>query len=133
MIIQIDFAGDLPLYSQLRDQIVIGIAAGLLKPGEALPSVRRLAADIGINIHTVNKAYALLRDEGYIVMDRRSGAAVAPRPLDSRGFFEHLADLLRPIAAEAICHDLDAEQFGRFCADLHRQVRTVQDIREGHP
>lgn len=133
MIIQIDFAGDLPLYSQLRDQIVIGIAAGLLQPGEALPSVRRLAADIGINIHTVNKAYALLRDEGYIVMDRRSGAAVTGRPLDSRGFSEHLADLLRPIAAEAICHGLDAAQFGQFCADLHHQVRAIRDIQEEHP
>jgi DNA-binding transcriptional regulator YhcF (GntR family) len=133
VIIQIDFAGDLPLYSQLRDQIVIGIAAGLLQPGEVLPSVRRLAADIGINIHTVNKAYALLRDEGYIVMDRRSGAAVAGRPLDSRGFSEHLADLLRPIAAEAICHGLDAAQFGQFCADLHHQVRAIRDIQEEHP
>ena len=122
MILSIDFSSETAIYTQLRDQIVIGIASGALKPGEDLPSVRRLAADIGINVHTVNKTYALLRDEGYVVMDRRSGAAIADGPPDNRGFSDHLAQLLRPIAAEAACHGQDAAAFSGFCRDIFLQV-----------
>jgi DNA-binding transcriptional regulator YhcF (GntR family) len=56
MLITVDFASGMPIYAQLRDQVVIGIACKALQPGEALPSVRRLAADIGVHAHTVNKA-----------------------------------------------------------------------------
>lgn len=77
MIITVDKADALPLYEQLRRQIIAGLARGELEPGDMLPSVRRLAKDLGINLHTVNKAYAMLRDEGHIVMRRGSGAMVA--------------------------------------------------------
>ena len=62
---------------QLRNQIILGIATAKLQEGESLPSVRQLADEIGINMHTVNKAYALLREEGIIHLDRRSGAVIA--------------------------------------------------------
>ena len=68
---------DEPLYMQIRSQIIAGIARGDLTAGDALPSVRRLASDLGINLHTVNKAYAVLRDEGYIVVRGRAGAFIA--------------------------------------------------------
>ncbi|MBT1172939.1 GntR family transcriptional regulator [Bifidobacterium sp. MA2] len=77
MIIEIDQSDGAPLYEQLRRQIVAAIANGGLAPGDRLPSVRSLAVDLGINLHTVNKAYAMLRDDGYITMRRGSGAAVA--------------------------------------------------------
>ena len=77
MLLRINSSSDKPLYQQLRDQVVEGIAVGELTPGEKLPSVRALACDLGINLHTVNKAYALLRDEGYITMRGRAGAVVA--------------------------------------------------------
>ena len=66
MLIVIDFSAETPIYTQLRDQIIIGIAGKTLAPGEALPSVRRMAADIGVNVNTVGKAYNILKDEGYI-------------------------------------------------------------------
>lgn len=72
MLIRIDARAPEPLYQQVRDQIVAGIATGELEPGQALPSVRALASDLGINLHTVNKAYALLRDEGYVLMRGRA-------------------------------------------------------------
>ena len=65
------------MYQQLRNEVVRGIAQEELSPGDALPSVRNLASDLGINLHTVNKAYALLRDEGYVEMKGRKGAFVA--------------------------------------------------------
>lgn len=77
MFIKIDAAGKDPLYLQIRNQIVAGIATGQLTPGTQLPSVRSLAADLGINLHTVNKAYAVLRDEGFVLMKGRAGAVVA--------------------------------------------------------
>ena len=68
MLITIDAAAPEPLYLQIRNQIVAGIATGQLEPGQSLPSVRSLASDLGINLHTVNKAYAVLRDEGYVTL-----------------------------------------------------------------
>lgn len=82
MVITVDKLSDAPLYLQLRDSVIAGIAAGELRPGDALPSVRSLAEDLGINLHTVNKAYATLRDEGYVILLGRRGAYVADAPSD---------------------------------------------------
>ena len=79
-VITVDRLSETPLYLQLRDSVIAGIAAGELRPGDALPSVRALAEDLGINLHTVNKAYATLRDEGYVIMLGRRGAYVADAP-----------------------------------------------------
>ena len=79
MILNFDFSSSVPLYMQLRNQIVIGIAEGKLVTGEKLPTIRALAEESGINMMTVSKAYQLLKQEGYIHTDRRSGAVVAPR------------------------------------------------------
>lgn len=77
MIIKIDKMNPAPIYQQVRNAIVTAIATGELHPGDQLPSVRSLAGDLGINLHTVNKAYAILRDEGYVLMRGRAGAVVA--------------------------------------------------------
>ena len=77
MILRIDQADQTPVYQQIRDQIVAAIARGELVAADRLPSVRSLAGDLGVNLHTVNKAYAVLRDEGYLLMRGRSGAVVA--------------------------------------------------------
>lgn len=77
MLLQFDFSSDTPIYMQIRNQIVIGIAEGKLQAGEKLPTVRALAEESGINVMTVSKAYNLLKQEGYITTDRRKGAVVA--------------------------------------------------------
>lgn len=79
MILDFDFSSSVPLYMQLRNQIVIAIAEGRLLPGEKLPTIRGLAEESGINMMTVSKAYQLLKQEGYIYTDRRNGATVAER------------------------------------------------------
>ena len=71
MIIKIDFESEEAIYIQLRNQIIMGIATDRIREGDSLPSVRQLAENIGINMHTVNKAYAVLKQEGYIKLDRR--------------------------------------------------------------
>lgn len=102
MVISVDKLSDTPLYLQLRDSVISGIAAGELRPGDALPSVRSLAEDLGINLHTVNKAYATLRDEGYVIMLGRRGAYVADVPADpTAGMGEGvLAEALAKLATE---------------------------------
>ena len=76
MIIRIDELSDVPIYLQLRNQIVMGISSGELKAGEKLPTVRDLALEMGINTMTVSKAYQLLKTEGYIMTDRKNGARI---------------------------------------------------------
>lgn len=76
MLLKLDFAGEVPIYLQIRNQIVHAIADGTLSPGERLPAIRALALEAGINMMTVSKAYQILRDEGYIETDRRRGAVV---------------------------------------------------------
>lgn len=102
MVITVDKLSDVPIYLQLRDAIIGGIAAGELHPGDALPSVRSLAEDLGINLHTVNKAYATLRDEGYVILLGRRGAFVADAPANpSAGMSEKsLEESLTKFATE---------------------------------
>lgn len=74
MIIELDMSSSTPIYVQLRNQIVKGIGKGELKTVEKLPTVRQLASDAGVNTMTVNKAYQILKNEGFIRTDRRLGA-----------------------------------------------------------
>lgn len=76
MLLQLRFDSDVPIYQQIRDQIVVGIAGGQLRPGQQLPTIRALAAETGVNMMTVSKAYQLLKQEGYLQTDRRNGTVV---------------------------------------------------------
>ena len=76
MIIRINELSDIPIYMQIRNQIVMGISYGELEGGEQLPTVRALAMEMGINTMTVSKAYQLLKTEGYIMTDRKNGARI---------------------------------------------------------
>ena len=98
MIIRIDQMDRMPVYQQIRNQIVAAIGRGELCPTDRLPSVRSLASDLGINIHTVNKAYAVLRDEGYLFMLGRSGATATPERIAINS--EELAEKLQQLALE---------------------------------
>ena len=80
-ILYLDFNSDVPIYTQIREEIIKAIASGELKINESLPSVRNMAEEVGINLHTVNKSYNILKDEGYINIDRRKGAVVNKLPL----------------------------------------------------
>ncbi|MCL2271635.1 MAG: GntR family transcriptional regulator [Treponema sp.] len=125
MIIEINTLSHSPIYEQLRDQVVIGIASKKLLPGEALPSVRRLAADLGINFHTVNKGYTMLCDEGYIVMDRRKGAVVAQTQKSTSEFTSMLSGKLLLNAAEAVCHKLSEKEYIALCGREYKNALAV--------
>ena len=80
MRLTLDLTSGVPIYRQIRDAVVEGVATGDLQPGEQLPTVRQLAGDLGINPMTVQKAYTLLKSEGLLVLDRRRGAHLTERP-----------------------------------------------------
>jgi len=124
MIIEINAQSPSPIYEQLREQVIMGIAAKKLVPNEALPSVRRLAADLGIHFHTVNKAYGMLCDEGYILMDRRKGAVVAQVLPESAEFLPQLSGRLLLSAAEAVCRGMDENEFIGLCLECYRACQS---------
>lgn len=118
MLLHFDFSSDTPLYMQLRNQIVVGIAEGRLAPGERLPTVRALVEDSGINMMTVSKAYQLLKQEGYITTDRRSGAAVAPSKTGGTIAPETL-DALRLCLSELRLAGLGRDEALTLCKKLY--------------
>jgi DNA-binding transcriptional regulator YhcF (GntR family) len=122
VIISIDTCAEKPIYEQLRDSVILGIASGRLAEGESLPSARTLAADLGVNFHTVNKSYDILRSGGYIVMDRRTTAIVAPKKTQG-SISSALADKLAMCAAEAICNGVDESSFAGFCGGSYRKIK----------
>lgn len=119
MYIEIDFQSDEAIYMQLRNQIILSIADSILREGDSLPPVRQLAGDIGINMHTVNKAYSMLREEGFLTLDRRRGTVVCVSADQARAMQE--AELaLRPVLAKAVCRGLGREE-------LHELIDRIYD------
>ncbi len=118
MLIEIDFQSEEALYMQLRNQIILGIATSMIREGDPLPSVRQLAGDIGINMHTVNKAYSVLRQEGFVTIDRRKGAIVA---VDANKLqaAEETKQQLRVILAKAICKNLSCDEVCDMVAEIY--------------
>ena len=108
MIIEVDFNSDEALYLQLCNQIIMGIATSRFQEGDALPSVRQLADSIGINMHTVNKAYTVLKQEGYVKVDRRRGAVIAV-DVDRMQTLLELKKELRVILAKSSCKNISKE------------------------
>ena len=122
MILNVDFSSDTPLYQQLRDQIVVGIAEGRLSPGEQLPTIRALAEESGINMMTVSKAYQLLKQEGYITTDRRSGARVAASGKVTVS--ETVRKELKVRISELRLSGLSKEEILELCAEVYEEGET---------
>lgn len=117
MILNVDPAGDVPIYQQLRDQIVEAIADGVLTESSPLPATRTLAADFGINFHTVNKAYDLLRRQGLIRLNRKTGAVVVATPADS-AFRADWTARARTLLAEAVARGWPADEVLATCQSV---------------
>ncbi|MCI5995936.1 MAG: GntR family transcriptional regulator [Blautia sp.] len=118
MVIKIDFQSEEALYIQLRNQIILGIATSRIQEGDALPSVRQLAEDIGINMHTVNKAYAVLRQEGFLTIDRRRGAVIA-LDADKLQALQEMEKSLRVLLAKGICKNISCEEVHELVDEIY--------------
>lgn len=112
MFLEIDFKSELPIYEQIRRGIIIGLSKGQIKPGDKLPSVREMAENIGINLHTVNKAYKLLEADGVLIMDRRFGSLISEEKNSMRDFdTEKINSELEYLLAIAKLKGLSREDF----------------------
>ena len=131
VMIEIDFQSDEAIYIQLRNQIILGIATATLQEGEALPSVRQLADDIGVNMHTVNKAYSVLRQEGFVKLDRRRGAVVS-LDIDKIQAIEEMRQNLDVVLACGICRDVSRDEAHQLVDEIYdrytkRDIETRED------
>ncbi len=117
MLIEIDFNSDEAIYVQLQHQIILGIATATIRDGDSLPSVRQLADTVGINMHTVNKAYSLLRQQGFIRLDRRKGAVIAidADKIEAR---EEMKQELRIALAKGCCKNISREEAHELVDEL---------------
>ena len=124
MIIEIDFNSDEAIYVQLCNQIILGIATSQFREGEQLPSVRQLAENIGINMHTVNKAYSILQQEGFVKIDRRRGAIIAI-DINKLKALKEAREELAVVLARGICKGIGRE-------DIHALVDELYDNYEAN-
>lgn len=119
MLIEVDFDSDEAIYIQLCNQIIVGIATSMIQEGDSLPSVRRLADTIGVNMHTVNKAYSILKREGYISLDKRRGAVIA-LAADKAEQLAQMRRELKIVLARGCCKNITRQE-------VHNLVDEIMD------
>ena len=117
MVVEIDFISDEAIYVQLMNQIILGIATSRLQEGDTLPSVRQMADTIGINMHTVNKAYTLLKQEGFVSIDRRRGAVVAI-DVDKIKALEEMKQNLVVALAKGCCKEVSRQEVHQLIDEI---------------
>ncbi|HJC64809.1 MAG TPA: GntR family transcriptional regulator [Candidatus Blautia merdavium] len=122
MLIKIDFNSDEAIYIQLCNQIIMGIATDQLKVGETLPSVRQMADAIGINMHTVNKAYAVLKQEGFLSIDRRRGAVIAI-DVDKIRAREEMKQELLVVLAKGCCKNITRDEVHALIDEIFEEYK----------
>lgn len=129
MYIQLDFESHVPIYEQLKNEIIVGIAKKELLPGERLPSVRVMASDIGINLHTVNKAYKQLRQEGFLLIHRQRGVVVNPdgAPKADELYYEQLRATIRPLIAHSICRQMGKDKLNQLITSIYEELEEVNE------
>ena len=126
MFIEIDFNSDEAIYMQLRNQIILGIATSQFQEGDMLPSVRQLAENIGINMHTVNKAYTVLKQEGYVKVDRRKGAVIA-LDIDRIRALDEVRRELQVTLAKASCKNISREEVHALIDEIYEDYGKGMD------
>ncbi|NGZ74194.1 GntR family transcriptional regulator [Saccharibacillus alkalitolerans] len=133
MFVELDLQSDVPIYKQLADQLIEGIASGALTPGQPLPSVRMLAADLDINLHTVNKAYQMLKQDGFLEIHRKKGVIVQPGtlPRADEAFRERLRRDLRPLAAETVARGMGEDELLELLRSLYRSIQNPPTDKGG--
>jgi GntR family transcriptional regulator len=124
MFLEINFQSDEPIYLQLRNQIIEGIAQKKILPGDRLPSVRQMATELGINLHTVNKSYNLLKREGFITINERKGVLInSVEKSQYSDLDSYLAGALRPYIAEAVSRGIVIEELHRICDKIYKDLK----------
>jgi len=125
MFIEIEANSAVPIYLQLAQQIIEGVAKGSLKPGDSLPSVRAFAADLGMNMHTVNKAYHYLDEKEFIQIVQKKGVFIHKNGVRKASELDRLRLIkeLRPIVAEALCLQLSSAEIALLVKQISLDLK----------
>ena len=129
MMIEIDVSSDEAIYIQLTNQIIMGIATSRLREGDTLPSVRQLADTVGINMHTVNKAYSLLRQEGFVTIDRRRGAVISI-DVNKRKALEELKENLMVALAKSCCKNVTRDEVHQLIDEIFDDYDYIENRQD---
>jgi GntR family transcriptional regulator len=116
LLIRVDATSDISLFDQVAGSIRADMAAGRLSPGDRLPSARDVAASLGVNLHTVLRAYQVLRDEGLVDMRRGRGAVVT----DSAASLEELMKDILDLGKKALALGMTADALASVVRDSLR-------------
>ena len=114
-ILVLEPASETPIYLQIRDQVILAIAEQRLNDQSPLPTTRQLALDFGINFHTVNKAYDLLRQEGFVSLTRKQGSFIRLPGGATPQQIEEWQSRLRNLLAEAVARGLPLDDIFAQC------------------
>ena len=128
MYIEIDFNSDEAIYMQLRNQIILGIATSKIQEGDALPSVRQLADAVGVNMHTVNKAYAVLKQDGFVTINRKKGAVIVI-DADRQRAVDELRAELKIVLAQASCKSIPRSQVHAIIDEIYDAYDDDRDLQ----
>lgn len=123
MIIKIVPDSEIAIYIQLTNQIIEGIAKGYLKPGDTLPSVRALASDLGVNMHTVNKSYHELEKKGIIRIVPKSGAIINDYPKMNKETYERIYNEMKPLVAEAFVLSMSEDEINNLLKEIIKELK----------
>src|SRR5829696_4371467 len=108
-----------PVYRQIVDEIQRCVAVGVMRRDEALPAARALAAELKVNINTVQHAYRTLAREGTVYIKRGMGTFISPAPTEQRG---RQALTARRIAEKAL---REGFRHGLLASDLIAAIREI--------
>jgi DNA-binding transcriptional regulator YhcF (GntR family) len=127
-VVRIDLASPVPAYRQIASAFRALLVADSFPVGEALPTVRQLAIDLGVHHNTVAEAYRILGDEGWLALRRRHGAIVLDRsrpspPPEARA---SLLQRLRELTAEAQATGLTPGVIAESMRAVATQLTTVK-------
>ena len=122
--------GEVAIYEQIKQRIIEGIARGELAFGEELPSVRTLAADLGVNMHTVAKAYGQLKEKGFLSVHRSRGVVInQPSEFAANSIYiNEITKQLRGFATEAICRGIKAGEWLSICNDAYEGLQKKRSF-----
>ncbi|MBW3112178.1 MULTISPECIES: GntR family transcriptional regulator [Bacillaceae] len=124
MFIQIEPQSDTPIYAQVRNGIMEGIVRGELTPGDILPSVRSLAGDLGVNMHTVNKSYHELESKGIIRIVPKSGAVIcSPSEKIPTQRLNQISEELRPVLVESLVAGMNEKEITELVTSIILNVK----------
>ncbi|AYC30661.1 GntR family transcriptional regulator [Paenisporosarcina cavernae] len=125
MFIEIEVDSSIPIYLQLARGIMEHVASGHLRPGDSLPSVRSLAADLQMNMHTVNKAYHYLEEKKFIEIVPKTGVFIhqqASREM-TKEEMEQWKQELRPFIIEALCRKVSEQDMIKIIQAIQQEVK----------